>query len=158
MAQDGEWSRLNNQGQAFLRVYTFSPGCTLISVGTMVQGEEWSRFRKHDSYSSLLEENSPDISLFYFEGRYSFRSHRCEWKICPDDSVYIITLFMCKLISVDIITMESVSLHTVEVCYCGGYVPLFVSMYHELSSCVLLWINTVVFYQLTLVPIVMEII
>jgi hypothetical protein len=97
MAQGGEWSRLNNQGQTFLRVYTFSPGCTLISVGGMTQGgewsklnipygytfspgctlisvgriaqgEEWSRFRRHDSYYSLLEKNSPYISLLYSEG------------------------------------------------------------------------------------------
>jgi hypothetical protein len=78
MAQGGEWSRLNNQGQAFLRVYTFSPGCTLISVRRMAQGGEWSRFRRQDNYSSLLEKNSPDISLFYYEDRYSFRSHRYE--------------------------------------------------------------------------------
>jgi hypothetical protein len=31
----------------------------------MAQGGEWSRFRRQDSYSSLLEKNSPDISLFY---------------------------------------------------------------------------------------------
>jgi hypothetical protein len=78
MAQGGEWSRLNNQGQAFLRVYTFSPGCTLISVGRMAQGGEWSRFRRQDNYSSLFEKNSLDISLFYFEGRYSFIFHRRE--------------------------------------------------------------------------------
>jgi hypothetical protein len=54
MAQGGEWSKLNNQGHAFLRVYTFSPGCTLISVGRMAQGGEWSRFRKQDKYSSCL--------------------------------------------------------------------------------------------------------
>jgi hypothetical protein len=57
MAQGGEWSRLSNQGQAFLRVYTFSPGCTLISVGRMAQGGEWSRFRRQDNYSSLFEKN-----------------------------------------------------------------------------------------------------
>ena len=51
----------------FFRVYTFSLGCTLISVGRMAQGEEWSRFRRHDNYSSLLEKNSLDISLFYSE-------------------------------------------------------------------------------------------
>jgi hypothetical protein len=68
MAQGGEWSKLNNQGHAFLRVYTFSPGCTLISVGRMAQGGEWSRLRKQNSYSSLLEKNSPNISLFYSEG------------------------------------------------------------------------------------------
>jgi hypothetical protein len=81
MAQSGEWSRLNNQGHAFLRVYTFSLGCTLISVGRMAQGGEWSRLRNQDNYSSLLEKNSPDNSslMFYlFEGKYSFRSHRCE--------------------------------------------------------------------------------
>jgi hypothetical protein len=33
----------------------------------MAQGGEWSRFRRPDSYSSLLEKNSPDISLFYSE-------------------------------------------------------------------------------------------
>jgi hypothetical protein len=29
----------------------------------MAQGGEWSRFRRQDNYSSLLEKNSPDISL-----------------------------------------------------------------------------------------------
>jgi hypothetical protein len=33
----------------------------------MAQGEEWSRFIRQDSYSSFLEKNSPDISLFYSE-------------------------------------------------------------------------------------------
>jgi hypothetical protein len=78
MIQGGEWSRLNNQGQTFLRVYTFSPGCTLISVGRMALGGEWSRFKRKDNYSSLFEKNNPDISLFYFEGKYSFISHRRE--------------------------------------------------------------------------------
>jgi hypothetical protein len=35
----------NGSGQTFLRVYTFSPGRTLISVGGMAQGEEWSKLR-----------------------------------------------------------------------------------------------------------------
>jgi hypothetical protein len=80
MAQGGEWFRFSNQGQAFLRADSFSPSYTLVSVGGMAQGEEWSRLRKQDSYSSLLEKNSPDVStlMFYSEGRYSFRSHRCE--------------------------------------------------------------------------------
>jgi hypothetical protein len=34
----------------------------------MAQGGEWSKFRRQDNYSSLLEKNSPDISLFYSEG------------------------------------------------------------------------------------------
>jgi hypothetical protein len=48
------------------------------------------------------------------------------------------------------IVMETASLQTVEICYYGGYVPLFVTMRHGLSSCILPWINTVVFYQLIL--------
>jgi hypothetical protein len=35
----------NGLGQTFIRVYTFSLGHTLISVGGMAQGEEWSRLR-----------------------------------------------------------------------------------------------------------------
>jgi hypothetical protein len=80
MAQGGEWSRFSNQGQTFLRADSFSPGCTLFSAGGMAQGGEWSRLRNQDSYSSLLEKNSPDSPslMFYSEGRCSFRSHRCE--------------------------------------------------------------------------------
>jgi hypothetical protein len=32
MAHLGEWSRFNNQGQAFHREGSFSPGCTMISA------------------------------------------------------------------------------------------------------------------------------
>ena len=52
--------------QTFLRVYTFCPGCTLISVGRMAQGEKGSRLRNRDNYSSLLEKNSPNISSLMF--------------------------------------------------------------------------------------------
>ena len=62
MAQGGEWSRLSNQGQAFLREDSFSLGYTLFSVEGMAQGWEWSRLRNQDNYSSLLEKNSPDSS------------------------------------------------------------------------------------------------
>jgi hypothetical protein len=75
-----EWSRLNNQGQAFLRTNSFSLGYTLFSVGRMAQGEEWSRLRNQNNHSSLFEKNkavSPSL-MFYSEGRYSFKSHRCE--------------------------------------------------------------------------------
>jgi hypothetical protein len=97
MAQIGEWSRFNNQGQAFLREDSFSPGCTLFSAGGMAQIGEWSRLRNRESYSSLLEKNSPDSSSFTFEGRCSSRSHRYEWKNGPDDSVYIITIFFVQV-------------------------------------------------------------
>jgi hypothetical protein len=43
MAQLGEWSRFNNQGQTFPREDSFSPGCTMISAGGMAQLGEWSR-------------------------------------------------------------------------------------------------------------------
>jgi hypothetical protein len=117
MAQGGEWSRFSNQGQAFLRADSFSPGYTLFSVGGMAQGEEWSRFRNQDSHSSLLEKNGPEADTLP-------RSHRCEWKNGPDDSVYIITLFLCRLISDDCYE----DYMTVDVYYCGGCVPLFVTI------------------------------
>jgi hypothetical protein len=66
MAQIGEWSRFNNQGQAFPRADSFSPGCTLFSVGGMAQIGEWSKLRNRDNYSSLLERNSPDSSSLMF--------------------------------------------------------------------------------------------
>jgi hypothetical protein len=74
---------------------SFSLGYTFFSIRGMAQDREWSRLRNKDSYSSLLEKNSPDISslMFYSEGRCSSRTHRCEWKNGPDDSVYIITIF-----------------------------------------------------------------
>jgi hypothetical protein len=88
---------------------------------------EWSKLRNQDSYSSLPEKNSPDsLSM----DRCSSRSHRCEWKNGPDDSVYIMILFLCKLISDDMIAMETVCLWTVDVCYCGGCVPLIVIACH----------------------------
>jgi hypothetical protein len=68
MAQGGEWSRFNNQGQTLLMENSFSPGCTFFSVRGMAQGGEWSMLRNQYKYSSLLEKNSPDISslMFYF--------------------------------------------------------------------------------------------
>jgi hypothetical protein len=62
----------------------------LFSVGRMAQGGEWSRLKNQDNCSSLLEKNSPDISslMSYFLRVDSLpRSHRCEWKNGPDDSV-----------------------------------------------------------------------
>jgi hypothetical protein len=67
MAQIGEWSRFNNQGQAFPRADSFSPGFTLFSVGGMAQIGEWSRLRNQDNYSSFLEKNSLySSSLMFF--------------------------------------------------------------------------------------------
>jgi hypothetical protein len=66
MAQIGEWSRFNNQGQAFPREDSFSPSFTLFSAGGMAQIGEWSRLINQDNYSSLLEKNSPDSSSLMF--------------------------------------------------------------------------------------------
>jgi hypothetical protein len=65
------------------------------------------------------------------EGRSSSTYHICEWKNGPDDSVYIMTLFfLCRLILDVMIYMETVCLWTIDVCYCGGCVPLVVTMCH----------------------------
>jgi hypothetical protein len=54
--------------QTFLRVYTFYPGCTLISVGRMAQGEKWSRLRNlrngknHPEGSKELKETLDKLS------------------------------------------------------------------------------------------------
>jgi hypothetical protein len=45
MAQLGEWSRFNNQGQAIPSVDSFSPGCNMTSAGGMAQIGKWSRLR-----------------------------------------------------------------------------------------------------------------
>ena len=65
------------------------------------------------------------------EGRCSSRSHRFEWKNGRDDSVCIMIL-LCKLISDDMILVETVCIWTIVVCYCGGCVPLVVIMCHWL--------------------------
>jgi hypothetical protein len=67
MAQIGEWSKFSNHGQAFPRADSFSPGCTLFSAGGIAQDREWSGLRNRDSYSSLLEKNSPDSSSLMFD-------------------------------------------------------------------------------------------
>jgi hypothetical protein len=76
--------------------------------------------------------------VLLFEGRFSSRYHRCEWKNGPDDLVYILKLFLCRLISDDMISMQTVSLWTIDVCYYGGCVPLVVTMFHLLISHVIL--------------------
>jgi hypothetical protein len=85
------------------------------------------------------------------EGRCSSRSHRCEWKNGLDDSVCIMIL-LCRLISDDMITVETVCLWTVVVCHSGGCIPLVVTMCHWLNCRVLLgvvvyhWIVVVYYY------------
>jgi hypothetical protein len=71
--------------------------------------------------------------VLLYEGGCSSRSHRCEWKNGPDDSVCIMIL-LCRLISNDIIVEETVRLWTIFVCHCGGCVPLIVTMFHWLVA------------------------
>jgi hypothetical protein len=99
----------------------------------------------------MLEKNSPDSSwlMLYFMRAYDLPYlTRCEWKNGPYDSVYIMILFMCRMISDGMIAMETVCLWTVDVCYYGGCVRLVVTMCHRSSSCVLLG---VVAYHLIIV-------
>ena len=53
------------------------------------------------------------------------------------------------------IVMETACLQTVEIYYCGGFVPLFVTMCHGLSSFILTWINTCVI-SIDIVPVVIR--
>jgi hypothetical protein len=76
------------------------------------------------------------------EGICSSRSHICEWKNGPDDSLCIMIL-LCRLISDDMIVLETVCLWRVVCATRCGCVPLD-------SSCVLQWIDTVVFYWMAL--------
>jgi hypothetical protein len=68
MAQLGEWYRFNNQGQAFPRANSFSPGCTVICARGMAQLGEWYRLKNKDNYSSMLGNNNPNSPwvMFYF--------------------------------------------------------------------------------------------
>ena len=63
-------------------------------------------------------------------------------------------MFLCRLISDDCYE----DCLTVDVYYCGGCVPLFVTMYHCLSSCVLPWVKHSCVLSIDIVPVVMEII
>jgi hypothetical protein len=88
--------------------------------------------RIRDNYSSMLGKNvldSPWLMFLLSEGRFSSISHRCEWRNGLYDSVCIMIL-LCKLISDDMIVVETVYLWTIVVCYCGGCVPLVVTMCH----------------------------
>ena len=100
--------------------------------------------------SSLFEKNREDspLMMFYTDGRIlsylTDMSERLAQMI-----QFILTIFFYAGWH-QMIVMETACLQTVEIYYCGGFVPLFVTMCHGLSSCVLPWINTVVFYQLIL--------
>jgi hypothetical protein len=98
MAHIGEWSRFNNQGQAFPRVDSFSLGFTLFSARGMDHIGEWSRLKNQDNYSSLLEKNSPNNSSLMF---YLFRVDalldltNVSGRMAQIDPVYIVNNVFC---------------------------------------------------------------
>jgi hypothetical protein len=55
-------------GQSFLRVDSFSPGCTLFSAGGMAQGGEWSRFSNQGQTFLRVDSFSPGYTLFSVGG------------------------------------------------------------------------------------------
>ena len=67
------------------------------------------------------------------KGRFSSRSHICEWKNGLDDS-FCIMILLCRLISDDMIVVDIVCLYKIVLCYCGGCVPLVVTMCHWLVA------------------------
>jgi hypothetical protein len=95
--------------------------------------------------------DSPWLMFLLSEGICSSKSHRCEWRNGPDDLVCIMIL-LYRLISNDMIVVETICLWTIVVCYCGGCVPLVVTV-SLVSSCVLLrvvvyhWIVVVYCYE-----------
>jgi hypothetical protein len=81
----------------------------------------------------MLENNSLDISWMMF---YFMREDVLPYIIYVsgrmDQMTQFISLyfFLYRLISDDMIAMETVCLWKIDVCYCGGCVPLVVSMCH----------------------------
>jgi hypothetical protein len=99
-----EWTRVENGPGSAIRDRRSLGKTHSLELTLCLVSEEWSRLRNQDSYPFLLEKNSPDRSslMFYLLREHALpRSHRCEWKNGLDDSFYIITLFMCMLISDD---------------------------------------------------------
>jgi hypothetical protein len=85
------------------------------------------------------------------EGKCSSRSYRCEWKNGPDDLVCIMIL-LCRLISDDMIVVETICLWRVVLCHCDGMYSTDCDYVSLVSSRVLLgvvvyhWIVVVYYY------------
>ena len=77
-----------------------------LQVTLCLVSEEWPRVGNGPSSeirnnpSSLVEKNGADslLLIFYVEGRHSFRPHRCEWKIGPND------YYWCYILRADILS------------------------------------------------------
>jgi hypothetical protein len=80
-----EWPRVGGLGSAIRdrhslgKIHSLQVTLCLVSE-EWPKGEEWSRLRNQNNHSSLFEKNKPDSPslMFYSEGIYSFKSHRCE--------------------------------------------------------------------------------
>ena len=55
-------------GQSFPRADSFSPGCTLFSVGGMAQGGEWSMFNNQVQTFLRADSFSPGYTFFSVRG------------------------------------------------------------------------------------------
>jgi hypothetical protein len=69
-----------------------------------------------DCYGDYLSLDSRDILLWWICSTVREANILSEWKIGPDNSVYIITLFLCRLLS-DVCYEDHM---TVDEDYCGG--------------------------------------
>jgi hypothetical protein len=82
-----------------------------------------------DCYGNDLSPDSRDILLWWIcsivrEADILSELTDVSENIGPDNSIYIITLFLCRLLS-DVCYEDCM---TVDEDYCGGYVPLFVTI------------------------------
>jgi hypothetical protein len=86
--------------QTFLRVYTFCPGCTLISVGRMAQGEKWSRLRNQNNPSSLFVKNREDSPLLMRADILSDLTNVSE-RLAQRIQFIFNNIFLCRMASDD---------------------------------------------------------
>jgi hypothetical protein len=73
MVRFGGWCRTvisigNGPGQSFPREDSFSPGCTVISVGGMAQLGEWSRFNNQGHAFPRADSFSPGCTMISVGG------------------------------------------------------------------------------------------
>jgi hypothetical protein len=71
-------------GQSFPQADSFSPGCTLFSVGGMAQIGEWSRFINQGQAFPRVYSFSPDFTLFSVGGMALDR----EWSRLRNQDIY----------------------------------------------------------------------
>ena len=86
--------------QTFLRVYTFCPGCTLISVGRMAQGEKWSKLKNQRQSFSLFVKNRVDSPLLMRADILSDLTNVSE-RLAQRIQFIFNNIFLCRIASDD---------------------------------------------------------